>query len=402
MDQQQVGVDRQSLEKRPGVLMVGSPNVGKRTLLSRLLSVDFEDSSDSSLDVLAYGWTLNTKYYTADVSIWMAHLHNEFSVGTQSMYDRVAALVMVFDMNDLSSFVALKKWVSSMDIQKFEILLCIGNKVDLLPGHSAHVEYRRRLLKLGESGDDPNFEFSEYGISETEGSSLLGDEEPSSEIKRSCMEWCLENNIEYIEACASNTEFDKCLSIDGDSQGVERLLGALSAHMWSGMILKSGDTINQPSLPENQDLSEEDSDYEIEYEILSAGSAEPWDDTDGGWVSATVPVAQNLDRRDYIEERDIRLVGGEMLPSTSTSQVQEEIDERAMPDTHEPEEALDVDEGSHYELEDLEQIMSEIGSMRDSMRLMPDFQRREMAAKLAMKMATMFGDSSGDAEGLDQ
>lgn len=172
--------------------------------------------------------------------------------------------------------------------------------------------------------------------------------------------------------------------------------------MWSGMILKSGDTINQPSLPENQDLSEEDSDYEIEYEILSAGSAEPWDDTDGGWVSATVPVAQNLDRRDYIEERDIRLVGGEMLPSTSTSQVQEEIDERAMPDTHEPEEALDVDEGSHYELEDLEQIMSEIGSMRDSMRLMPDFQRREMAAKLAMKMATMFGDSSGDAEGLDQ
>lgn len=289
-----------------------------------------------------------------------------------------------------------------MDIQKFEILLCIGNKVDLLPGHSAHVEYRRRLLKLGESGDDPNFEFSEYGISETEGSSLLGDEEPSSEIKRTCMEWCLENNIEYIEACASNAEFDKCLSIDGDSQGVERLLGALSAHMWSGMILKSGDTINQPSLPENQDLSEEDSDYEIEYEILSAGSAEPWDDTDGGWVSATVPVAQNLDRRDYNEERDIRLVGGEMLPSTSTSQVQEEIDERAMPDTHKPEEALDVDEGSHYELEDLEQIMSEIGSMRDSMRLMPDFQRREMAAKLAMKMATMFGDSSGDEEGFDQ
>lgn len=110
----------------------------------------------------------------------------------------------------LSSFVALKKWVSHTDIQKFEILLCIGNKVDLLPGHPAHVEYRRRLLKLGESGDDPNFEFSEYGISESEGSSLFGDKEPSSEIKRSCTEWCLEHNIEYIEACASNAEFDKC------------------------------------------------------------------------------------------------------------------------------------------------------------------------------------------------
>lgn len=38
--------------------------------------------------------------------------------------------------------------------------------------------------------------------------------------------------------------------MDGDSQGVERLLGALSAHMWPGMKLKSGDKIADPSLPE--------------------------------------------------------------------------------------------------------------------------------------------------------
>ena len=44
------------------------------------------------------------------------------------------------------------------------------------------------------------------------------------------------------------------LSVDGDSQGMERLLGALSAHMWPGMVLKSGDTINQPSLPEQEGL----------------------------------------------------------------------------------------------------------------------------------------------------
>lgn len=42
------------------------------------------------------------------------------------------------------------------------------------------------------------------------------------------------------------------LSVDGDSQGVERIFGALSAHMWPGMILKSGDKINKPSLPENE------------------------------------------------------------------------------------------------------------------------------------------------------
>lgn len=113
-----------------------------------------------------------------------------------------------------------------------------------------------------------------------------------------------------------------------------------------------------------------------------------------------MPVAQNLDSIDYDEERESRLVGA-TRPSTSTSQLQEEIDDGARPDANEHKEALDVDEGTHLELEDLEQLMSEIGSVRDSMRLMPDFQRREMAAKLAMKMATMFGDSSGDEEGLN-
>lgn len=114
----------------------------------------------------------------------------------------------------LSSLVALKDWVARTDIQNFEILLCIGNKVDLLPGHPVHAEYRRHLQKqLGDFSADPYAESTEYGISETEGSSLLGDEEPSYEIRRSCLEWCTQHNIEFIEACASNADFDKCKSI---------------------------------------------------------------------------------------------------------------------------------------------------------------------------------------------
>ncbi|KAA8547611.1 hypothetical protein F0562_004040 [Nyssa sinensis] len=303
--------DRDSLEQRPGIFMIGSPNVGKRTLLSRLLSVDFEDASDSSSDLLTYGWTINTKYYTVDVSVWMAHLHNEFSIRSLPIFDRLAALVMVFDMNDLSSLVALKDWVSRTDIQN----------------------------------------------------SLLGEEEPSWEIKRSCLEWCSDHNIEFIEACASNADFDRCLSVDGDSQGVERLYRALSAHMWPRMILKSG---NKISLPEKQELSEEESDYEIEYEVLSAASAEPWDDMDVGWVSANSSIATTAAGGSVdIDDRknESKAVEGELQPSTS--------------------------------------LMSEIGNMRDSLRLMPDFQRREMAANLALKMAAMFGDSSGDEEGCD-
>lgn len=397
------------MEKTPGILIVGSSSVGKRTLLSRLLSVDFEDGADSSSEILVHGWTINTKYYTADVSVWMAHLHEGFSIGNLPMLDQLAAVVMVFDMNDLSSFVALQDWVSHTDIQNFDILLCVGNKVDLVPGHSAHVEYRRRLQRLGDLSAEPYSEFSEYGISETEGSCLLGDEESPWEISRSCLEWCSERNIEYIEACASNADFDKCLSVNGDSQGVDRILGALSAHMWPGMTLKSGDKIMEPSLPENQELSEEESDYEIEYEILSAGSAEPWDDTDEVWVSASGPTAststsrsltQNVEIEEHDQEKKNRGDARELQVSTSTAPSQEEINGEMVPKVNETDEAVEVDEGKHLKYEDLEQLMSEIGNMRDSLRLMPDFQRREMAANLAMKMATMFGDGS-DEEGFD-
>lgn len=86
----------------------------------------------------------------------------------------------------LSSFAALKKCVKQIDIQKFDRLLCIGKKVDLLPRHPAHAEYRRCLLKREESSGSSSLDY--YGISETEGSSLLGDE-PSSEITKSCNAW---------------------------------------------------------------------------------------------------------------------------------------------------------------------------------------------------------------------
>ncbi|KAK1581522.1 hypothetical protein Q3G72_006766 [Acer saccharum] len=396
-----------SLENRPSILIVGSSNVGKRTLISRLISVDFEDASesDSSSQVLVHGWTINIKYYTADVSLWMAHLHEGFSVGMLPGLDCLDALVMVFDHNDLSTLDALKDWASRIDLKQFEILLCIGNKVDLLPGHPVHAEYRRRLLNPAEPSGDSCSDFTEYGISEFEGSSLLGDEEPSWEIRRSCLEWCTEHNIEYIEACASNADFDKCLSVNGDSQGVERLFGALSAHMWPGMILKSGDEITEPSLPKKEEFSEEESDYEFEYEVLSPGSAEPWDDSDEVWVSADGIVgipdaggssAQNISATEHNQANVTRSDNAELQPSTSRDVLVDEIDNKVVQHEEEPNNVSELDMGSPFDIEDLEQLMSEIGSMRNNLRLMPDFQRREMAANLAMKMASMFGGSSDD------
>ncbi|KAK8939051.1 hypothetical protein KSP39_PZI011455 [Platanthera zijinensis] len=304
-----------SLEDKPGVLLIGCPSVGKRTILSRLLSVDIPEIPNLSSEILCQGWTLETKYYSAELSIWTGHLDKGFSCQKLLESKQLAALVMVFDMSDLSSFLALKDWVTGIDLRSFEILLCIGNKADLVSGHYAHVEYRRHLQKHGESSGDPHPDFWDYGINETESSSLLGNEDPSAEIKTNCMEWCIEQNIEYIEACASNMDFDKCLSTGGDVQGVQRLYGALSAHMWPGMVLKSGNPINFPTTIGGKDSSDE-SEYEIEYEVLSGGADEPWDSTDNPGPSSTILPDGNTedgmgDQADNIEAGPERYRGDE-------------------------------------------------------------------------------------------
>ena len=92
-----------------------------------------------------------------------------------------------------SSFLALRNWVESIDIQRFEVLLCIGNKADLVPGHAAHVEYRRRMQRIGESSADPHPEYFDFGINESEGCGLLSEEEPRIEIRDSTSEISFRN-----------------------------------------------------------------------------------------------------------------------------------------------------------------------------------------------------------------
>lgn len=77
------------------------------------------------------------------------------------------------------------------------------------------------------------------------------------------------------------------------------------------------------------------------------------------------------------------------------------MDEASEPQDADKKSELDEGNNGTYDFEDLETLMAEIGNVRDGLRLMPDFQRREMAATLAMKMAAMFGDSSGGEEEFD-
>ncbi|XP_024545187.1 uncharacterized protein LOC9644396 [Selaginella moellendorffii] len=411
-------------ESRPSILCVGAAGVGKTTIANRLRR-DREVIDASSGAITCYGWKIDTKYYTANVGIWTARLEQEQTDEVvkrlESLSGQCEALVMVFDLSNDSSFDRLKNWASRADLTAFEILLCVGNKADRLPQHYGHVEYRRRLQRLGESSSDPHPEFLEFGIQRNEGSSLLDDEEvelagpapPVDEKKHSRIEWCIENGIEYIEACALNVAFDDCLSLDGDLQGVSRIRGALSAHMWPGMVMKptpSKATSEAQACTQGDPSSDEESDFTIEYELLSsvsddeafAAESESHHREDQATDSSVLEAA-SVTGQEATADASEEHAGGVSGASETTlagddggahGDGEEEVGHN---NGHEASQVRSSGNGSEaYRMDEFEQLMQEMAGMRENLSMMPDAQRREIASQIAMRMASMFMDDDDD------
>ncbi|GFH15860.1 uncharacterized protein HaLaN_12169 [Haematococcus lacustris] len=52
------------------------------------------------------------------------------------------------------------------------------------------------------------------------------------------MLWCSEHGYEYVECCLTDAAVDAQLQLDGEPQGVARVREALQAHMWPGLTRK--------------------------------------------------------------------------------------------------------------------------------------------------------------------
>lgn len=200
--------------------------------------------------------------------------------------------------------------------------------------------------------------------------------------------------------------------------------------------------------------SDEESEFEIEYEVLSKGSAESWDNLDEAWdtmndigaarypthstdimafkdqdqkLESTLGDGVGTSSRDHgLEPPQTDLPNAEVVEVKANASAEDRmlspeadssslVDESQIPEgetesenifkveapsnlTNEEEDSQfsKPDEDLHMNMEDLEQLMCEISHIRENLRLMPDFQRRERAANLAMKMAVMFADGEDE------
>lgn len=171
-----------------------------------MLSIDIEEGPDPSLDIVVHGyvcielfssrkvspelflsvmlrlfsvsfgqflvlnwfwlnrWSINTKYYSADVSVWMAHLCDDFDAQSLPILGKLDALVMVFDLSKVSLrliFVPIQSkifYFSSLGDLLNQVLyyhdsLCVG--VDeliilcaLICSHHPLLHYRNGSLRM--------------------------------------------------------------------------------------------------------------------------------------------------------------------------------------------------------------------------------------------------------------
>lgn len=181
--------------------------------------------------------------------------------------------------------------------------------------------------------------------------------------------------------------------------------------------------------------SDDEEDFLIEYEVLSNVSTEPWDGNEDMWsfrgadappldvvpsngeykIDNTIESAKTDVPGDH-EEKSADASSSSSAFSHVASTAQDSGDQIVVVEHSDGVERLETSTTSadiietvdissfevteksvlknskEHGAEDLEKMMHEMASMRENMRNMSDGQRREMAAQLAMRMASMFLD----------
>jgi GTP-binding protein EngB required for normal cell division len=192
----------------PTCLLVGAPDVGKSTLIGALQT----SAEPKSAGPANYTLRLDTKYYTADVAVQAITTQQQDKQQqlSRDAWEQLQALVLVFDASNQASFASVQNWADARDTDSIEVKLLVANKVDTLQQSTA-------------AGNSTAAEAS-------------GSFRP--QWLQEAMSWCVDEGYEYVEAAAGKPAADAALQLDGEQQGVARVLAALQAHMWPGMVQK--------------------------------------------------------------------------------------------------------------------------------------------------------------------
>ena len=197
--------------RRPIITIAGTTGVGKKSIVARIIG----HADDVSLR-FPCPWTIDTKYYTADVQIEVA----SFTDGEccSAHVSDSEALLLVFDVTHKESLHSLQNWIQGLDGNVPEVCLMLANRMDLLtdvsdPQHSWH----------GLAQDWCCHNLFEY----IEVSSQLLLSAPLCTHHAEAHSDRADHILIALQVSALDPGLDASLSRDGDCQGVRRIISAL-------------------------------------------------------------------------------------------------------------------------------------------------------------------------------
>jgi hypothetical protein len=109
----------------PVITIAGVAAVGKKTIAARLLSL-----AEGHEITFPCPWTLDTKYYTANVQIRAVSVSHDVPCSAQLAGSE--ALLLVFDVTDEQSVQSLQRCIQDFNGDLPEVCLMLANRVDLL------------------------------------------------------------------------------------------------------------------------------------------------------------------------------------------------------------------------------------------------------------------------------
>ncbi|KAM9986625.1 hypothetical protein ACTFIY_011047 [Dictyostelium cf. discoideum] len=287
-------------------------------------------------------YIINTKYYSANINIETIDLDKENSFVKFNHNDHVSAIVLVFDSSKPESFNFIKSYITN----------------------------NKKIEKYNDDDDDGDDEDDKVDDQEDTNEILyilVDINKSKNEMEDQIEQWCIENLIEWVIFDSnSHKEYDirksDLTEIDEKVKyGIERLIEILESNMWPKMELKKNNSLKKeikedddeyPSIKNDKFL--QDSLKKVEGFFKKSATSTP--------SSSTTTTTQN--NKDNKKETKVKTNG------LSIEEDQDEID------------------NENDDSQVMENTFKELQSLREHMKNLPDEQRRDVAAKVAMMFAS--------------
>ena len=114
------------------ILIVGEPGVGKSNFISRFIDNKFMSTNLSTVCFNSNYKTLNFGNKNIIVQLWDSAGKFAYKSITQSLFNRVHGIIILYDITNLNSFLKVENWIKIIEQENKKLIYEIaGNKCDL-------------------------------------------------------------------------------------------------------------------------------------------------------------------------------------------------------------------------------------------------------------------------------